>query len=191
MSKIPLWLRLMIVFLVSFILVSIIFTIMANTFDNEAVFGKNPNSTEPTVEGPKQVRDFTVYDADGNQVKLSDYFGKPIVVNFWASWCGPCKNEMPNFEEVYLDLGDEVQFLMVNLTDGSRETQEDAEAYIKSQGYTMPVFYDKDMDATVAFAIFSVPQSYFIDADGVLQASASGGITTEQLRECIAQIYKP
>ena len=59
--------------------------------------------------------DFTVYDEEGNAVKLSDFEGKPVVLNFWASWCGPCKSEMPDFEEAYGEYGEEIQFLMVNI----------------------------------------------------------------------------
>ena len=74
----------------------------------------------------EQMPDFTVVDEEGNPVSLSDFFGKPIILNFWASWCGPCKSEMPDFEEAYLEYGDVIQFLMVNCTDGSRETVEGA-----------------------------------------------------------------
>ncbi|MDQ9824562.1 TlpA disulfide reductase family protein, partial [Acinetobacter sp. 163] len=86
-------------------------------------------STEAT-EAPKQAPDFTVYTVDGEAVKLSDYFGKPIVLNFWASWCGPCKMEMPEFNKMAETLDGEVQFLMVNMTDGSRETVETASQYV-------------------------------------------------------------
>ena len=64
-------------------------------------------------QNPNQALDFTVQDWEGNMVKLSDFFGKPIVLNFWASWCGPCKMEMPDFNELYLELGEDVHFLMV------------------------------------------------------------------------------
>ena len=74
--------------------------------------------------------DFVVYDKDGNKVGLSDYLGKPVVLNFWASWCGPCASEMPDFEEAYKERGDKIQFLMINLTDGYQETMESATEYI-------------------------------------------------------------
>lgn len=109
---------------------------------------------------------FTVYDADGNAVSLSSFFGKPIVINFWASWCGPCKSEMPSFEEVYKQYGNEVEFLMVNLTTSSYETLAGAKAYIASQGFTFPVYYDKNGKAASAYSTYSIPVTVFIDKNG-------------------------
>lgn len=72
-------------------------------------------STPTTQENESEkilAPDFTVYDLDGNEVHLSDFIGKSVVLNFWASWCSPCKMEMPDFNEKYLEIGEEVQFLM-------------------------------------------------------------------------------
>ena len=140
---------------------------------------RDPSAEE--TESAQTVPDFTVYDADGNEVHLSDFFGKPIVLNFWASWCGPCKMEMPDFHEKYLELGDEVQFLMVNMTSG-RETPEDAKAFIKESRYTFPVFFDTEEIAAYTYGVYSLPTTYFIDADGHGVAYAQGAINGEILQ---------
>ena len=141
-------------------------------------------TTEPAVTAP----DFTVYDLDGNPVSLSDYFGKPIVLNFWASWCGPCKMELPDFQETYDELGGDVQFLIVNLTDGSRETVETASAYLKEQGYTLPAYYDTQLSAAAAYGVNAIPCTYFIDAQGRDVARSSGAIDAQTLRKGIEMI---
>ena len=133
--------------------------------------------------------DFTVYDADGNAAQLSDYIGKPIVLNFWASWCGPCKNEMPEFNDKSIELEGKVQFLMVNMTDGSRETLDTAKTYVESEGFTFPVLYDTDIDAANTYRVYSLPTTYFIDENGGLTARASGTIDAATLQKGIDMIY--
>ena len=135
--------------------------------------------------------DFTVYDGEGNAVQLSDFLGKPVVVNFWASWCGPCKNEMPEFNEVWEELEGEVQFLMVNVTDGQQETVDSASSYVESQGYTFPVFYDTTLQAALTYQAFSLPTTFFIDENGAGVAKATGSITKSQLQQGIEMIYTP
>ena len=146
--------------------------------------GSNDESeTEQKTKAP----DFTVYDAEGNEVHLSDYVGKPIVLNFWASWCGPCQMEMPDFHEKYLVLSEDVNFLMVNMTTG-RETMESASAFIEKNEYSFPVFYDINSDAALTYGAYSLPTTFFIDADGYAVAQATGAIDAETLQKGIDTI---
>ena len=134
--------------------------------------------------------DFTITDGDGNEVKLSDFFGKPIVLNFWASWCGPCQYEMPDFEEAYLQYGQDIQFLMVNLTDGYSETVNSARAFMAGAGYTFPVYFDTLCDAANTYQVFSIPCTYFLDAEGVIVSKTIGMISADNLQKGIELILE-
>ena len=147
-----------------------------------------PETTGATEPAYMTAPDFTVYDREGNPHKLSDFFGKPIVLNFWASWCSPCKMEMPDFNEKYLEIGEEVQFLMINLTDGYRETVEVAAAFIENQGYSFPVFFDTAYEASNTYGVSSIPTTYFLNAEGKLIAKASGAIDAATLQRGIDMI---
>ena len=156
-----------------------------NKKDNES---QNESSGADDAEQQlTKAPDFAVYDSSGSKVNLSDYIGKPIVLNFWASWCGPCQSEMPDFHEKYLELGDEIHFLMVNMT-GGRETLSSAKAFISEKGYTFPVFYDTDSDAATIYNVYSLPTTYFIDEEGHLVAQATGAISSDTLQRGIDMI---
>lgn len=149
---------------------------------------QSENDETDTSDQKQQAPDFKVFDKDGNEVLLSSYFGKPIVLNFWASWCGPCKQEMPDFDEAYKTYGNDVEFLMVNLTDGSRETVESASSFIDEQGYSFPILFDSEYNASITYSVSSIPTTYFIDSEGNLTAHAMGAIDASLLQQGIDMI---
>lgn len=131
--------------------------------------------------------DFTVLDYDGNEVRLSDYRGKPVVLNFWATWCYYCTLEMPDFDKAAMAYP-EVQFLMVNATDGERETVEIAEQYVEKEGYKFDVFFDTRSEAVYAYYVTAFPTTYFIDNDGNLVAQGNGMLDYETIEKGIKMI---
>jgi thiol-disulfide isomerase/thioredoxin len=145
---------------------------------------ENGQGEPPKIAAP----DFTVQDAAGNEVKLSNLAGKPVVLNFWASWCPPCKSEMPEFNKVYEELGGEVTFMMVDLVDGARETAETGAAYVAEQGFTFPVYYDTSGEAASAYGVSAIPSTVFIDKDGNAVTGAQGAIDEATLRKGISFI---
>ena len=158
----------------------------ADTAESTADSGDTQQTAEDAEAQRTAAPDFTAYDADGNAVQLSDYFGKPLVLNFWASWCGPCKSEMPAFQQAYEQESD-VQFLLVNMTSG-RETQADAEALLEEEGYTFPVLFDLDLDAAMTYGVTALPTTYFLDAEGNLVAWAQGAINEQTLQQGLDMI---
>lgn len=148
----------------------------------------NAEQTEnikPQQSEEQKAPDFTVIDVDGKEVNLSDYFGKPIVLNFWASWCPPCKAEMPHFETASLENPD-IQFLMVNATSG--DTLSSAKGFIEEGGYTFTVLFDTSGEAAVTYNVMSLPTTYFIDKSGNLVTYSVGMLDAESLEKGIGRI---
>ena len=154
----------------------------APSAEEETVSAKEPNTAEDFA-----APDFTALNEKGEKVKLSDYKGKPIVLNFWATWCHYCKEEMPDFQKAFEEYPD-VQFLMVNATDGVRETEEKAKAYLKEEGYTFPVLFDTEEEAVYNYYVSGFPSTYFIDAEGNLVTYGSGQLSPENLKKGIEMI---
>lgn len=138
--------------------------------------------------GKTDAPDFEMATADGGTVSLSDLKGKPIVLNFWASTCGPCKMEMPEFQKAYERYGEQLQFAMVNVPDFNGETRERALQLVDQSGYTFPVYFDDTMQGQVQYGITSIPQTYFINADGTVEAYASGAIDASTIDRGIAML---
>ena len=120
-------------------------------------------------EGPeigKTAPDFTLKGLDGQEVSLSDFRGKPVLLNFWATWCGPCRLEMPFLQEIYEKWnGKGLVLLAVNL----QEDQGTVEDFIDGAGYTFPVLLAPGNQVPLSYNIRGIPATFFIDADGVIR----------------------
>lgn len=129
--------------------------------------------------------DFEVEAADGTLTQLSQLKGAPVVLNFWASTCGPCQSEMPGFLAAFEQYGDQLQFMMVDIPGFNGETVERAKRFLQDSSYTFPAYFDTQGRAAAAFGLSSLPRAYFIDAQGAVVASAAGALDEQVLQEGI------
>lgn len=146
-----------------------------------------PETDPPVMYDPDKntAPDFTVLDANGKKIRLSDNFGKPIVINFWATWCPPCKRELPDFDKLCMEYGDKVVFMMVNLTDGRRDTVDGTKNFVSKNGYTFPVYFDTEYNGADAYNVSSIPQTTFIDANGNVYTTRIGAMNETVIRSYI------
>jgi Peroxiredoxin len=136
-------------------------------------FGKAPN--------------FTLYDLQGNKVSLSDYKGKNVYLNFWATWCPPCKAEMPELEKVYQRTkNSDLVILAVEIG----EPKDTVQSFINDKGYNFKVLLDSDQSTAAAYGISAIPTSFFIDKDGNIVAKQVGGMTQAEMEDNIAKLDK-
>jgi len=133
--------------------------------------------------------DFRLVDLDGKSQSLSQYRGKVVLVNFWATWCKPCTTEMPAMQATYDKLRENgFVVLAVNELEDDAKVRE----HIKQHGHTFPVLMDRDNKVANQFGVFGLPVSVFIDEKGVVREYIKGGLLTEQvILDTVARIQKP
>ncbi len=124
--------------------------------------------------------DFELSTLTGETVALSDLKGKAVLVNFWASWCPPCRSEMPAMQQIYRDLGpDEFVILAVNSTHQDRLSE--VKSFVNERGLTFPILLDTTGQVNAAYQVRSLPTSFFIDRDGIIREIVIGGPMAEAL----------
>ncbi|WP_226579023.1 TlpA family protein disulfide reductase [Halobacillus litoralis] len=128
---------------------------------------KAPNAPEGLKVG-QEAPDFTLETLQGETVKLSDFKGKKVFLNYWASWCPPCRDEMPEMQRFHEEFEDEVVILAVNGT-GSEDNLNDVKDFVIEGGFSFTVLLDQELEINQLYQIISIPTTYFIGTDGVIQ----------------------
>lgn len=130
------------------------------------------------LEQGNKAPDFELETLDGDEVKLSDYEGERVMVNFWASWCGPCRAEMPDMQKLHEN--EDIKILAVNLTD-TESSEKNVPNFADDLGLTFSILLDQDNEVAGLYQIQPVPTSYMIDSDGIIQNKALGALNYEQM----------
>jgi len=148
--------------------------------------GWSMGSRVPTVG--MQAEDFSLIDLEGKSQNLSQYRGKIVLVNFWATWCKGCTTEMPAMQATYDRLRDKgFVILAIDELEGDAEVRE----HIRQHGYTYQVLMDRDNKVANQFGVFGLPVSVFIDQEGRVQEYVKGALLTEQkIYDVVARIQK-
>lgn len=128
--------------------------------------------------------DFTYTDLHtGKQVKLSELRGKPVFLNFWATWCPPCVGELPHFEKLYPKYQDKIYFLAVSIDEDSAAPQ----AFRKQKGYSFPMGYGEPQSVGSLYRLEAIPTSYLLDADGRIVNTIMGAMNESSLEKFLQQ----
>jgi cytochrome c biogenesis protein CcmG/thiol:disulfide interchange protein DsbE len=133
----------------------------------------------------REAPDFTLPDLNGNRVALSDHRGQVVLINFWATWCPPCRVEMPEFEAVYREYRDEgFEILGVD----QREPVELVEEFVTERGFSWIFLLDEDFDVSREYAATSIPKSILVDRDGTVVQIWTGPLTRSTLEHHLAEL---
>lgn len=168
----------------------------AETIAEEETVAESEESTEEeNADEPLPAIDFTLKDQFGNTHSLSDYKGKTIFLNFWATWCPPCRAEMPDIQKIYETYNTEGDDALIVLgvaapNYGDEKDEGGIKKFLEENGYTYPVLMDTNADLFTAYGIFSFPTTYMIDRDGNVFGYASGQLSEDTMRSIIEQTMK-
>ena len=136
--------------------------------------------------------DFALPDLDGAVVRLSDLRGKPVLLNFWATWCGPCKREMPDIQQAYTQANGELVVLAINAEGTAPElARRLARDFRDEHNLTFPMLFDSpDTDVLNQYRLTGLPDSFFIDRNGIIQEIVIGPLTKKSLDEKLEALQK-
>lgn len=183
--------------IVVLLVVAMIGTYVKQQIDEEraiekSALGKDMEELETGLRKGDIPPDFTLTSLDGEDITLSDLRGKKVVLNFWATWCPPCKAEMPHMQSFYDEYAKEknVEIIAVNLTDAERDVTADAKVdtvmtFRDSFELTFPILLDPDNEAGLNYQVITIPTTYFIDSNGYIQRTIRGPMDVDMLNDYV------
>lgn len=143
-----------------------------------------PADVTGAVQTGVEAPDFTLMNVNNEQVTLSELRGKPVIINFWATWCAPCRDEMPEFQEIIeVYASEELQLLALNREESSEQVAEFFEELSAEEGmeFTFPSLLDSRSDVASLYGVFNMPTTFFVDANGMVTAVHFGELNRDQL----------
>lgn len=133
-------------------------------------------------DGPglgKPAPEFTLLNTDGSAVSLSDFRGNVVLINFWATWCTPCRKEFPELVKTYADGSGDVVVIGVNM----QENRDQVRAFADEYGADFPILIDPKAEVADAYRVLGLPSTYFVDQQGVLREQQFGLLTPAIIQE--------
>ena len=154
---------------------------------NEGVDDTSEENSEEEIKLQDAI-DFTLKDQYGNTHKLSDYKGKTVFLNFWATWCPPCKMEMPHIQELYEEFNynnDDVIFIGVANPGGQEQDIQGIKEFLNDEGYNFPVVFDESGDVFNSYSISALPTTFMINEEGKVYGYVSGALSKDMMKNII------
>ncbi|SFR13304.1 TlpA family protein disulfide reductase [Desulfoscipio geothermicus] len=139
---------------------------------------------QKTVDPDMSPPDFFIIGENKGETTLSELKGKPVFINFWNTWCPPCRAEMPELDKLYREYGNDAEFIFINIT-SQEESLADVTTFLSDNGYSIPVYLDRRGEVAGAYGIRGIPTTVVLDAQGEVVYAAAGQISYDKAKSLI------
>jgi peroxiredoxin len=160
--------------------------VFSQTLRNAGVARGNPITLEPAPVAGHPAPDFELKTLEGDTLRLSDLKGQPVILNFWATWCAPCRAEFPDFQRTFVDNADNLIIVGVNNTAADQESQ--IGDFVQEMGATFPIVLDETGDTVETYRILGLPTTIFIDRDGVINEVFTGPVNQAYIESKLPEL---